>query len=129
VAPILVCEEDRDARLAIVDLLLSAGYQVQVAVDARQALYAALSCPASCVILSLPLSGGEPEEIFRSLRGVEEERALPIVIIAHARLLPLSIPGFRHGIDQRLSPALRPADLLASVGNAIAASRASFATR
>ena len=125
---VLVCEEDRDARLALVDLLLSRGYQVQVAIDARQAVYAVMGSPLSCVVLSLPLSGAEPEEVFRSIRGMVGDDIVPVVVLSHPRLLPPVIPGFRPDIDQRLAPSLSGAELLDAVHRAITAATTATTT-
>ncbi len=118
-APVLLCESDRDLRLALAGLLERAGHRAILAADARQAVSTAMADPPACMVLSLPIANGDSTEILRSLRGMAGLSHTPVILLAPPGLLPAGLPGFRPGVDRCFSHTVRPLELLAAVAHAV----------
>jgi two-component system, OmpR family, response regulator len=112
---VLLCEGDRDLRLVLTALLEADGWTVLAAGDAREAVSRAIGSGPRCIALSLPLPGGDPEEILRGLRGLAGMADVPVVAIAPPDLALPTGSGFEAGRDVRLSKTFGPRDLLAAV--------------
>jgi DNA-binding response OmpR family regulator len=117
---VLLCEADRDLRLVLAALLEREGETVVQARDSREALSRAIAGQPRCVVLSLPLPGGEPGDILRSLRGLAGLEGVPAVVIAPSDLRLEEADGFLEARDERLPPTFGPADFLGSVRRAAA---------
>lgn len=112
---VLICEGDRDLRLALCALLSREGYFPIVAADVREAVSRCIGPPPICVVLSLPIPGGESGEVLHGLRGLGGMAEVGVVMIAPHDLLEREPAGFRGERDVHLPPSYRPADLLAAV--------------
>ena len=112
---VLICEGDRDLRLVLAALLDREGYHPVTAADAREAVSRAVASPPACVVLSLPLPGGDPGEVLHSLRGLGGMADAGVIVIAPPELLRQELEGFHPDRDIRLPPTFRPEELLAAV--------------
>ena len=118
-ATVLLCEGDRDLRLALTSLLERAGHRALCVSDARAALSAAIATSPACIVLDLPLPGAEAAEVLRMLRGLSRAREVPVVLIAAPDLPVDRSAGLRPDVDQRLPPTVRPEVLLKAVARAV----------
>jgi DNA-binding response OmpR family regulator len=112
---VLICEGDRDLRLALCALLSREGYLPVGAADVREAVSRSIGVPPVCVVLSLPLPGGESAEVLHGLRGLGGMAEVGVVLIAPRELLEREPAGFHRERDVHLPPSYRPDDLLAAV--------------
>ncbi len=117
---VLICEGDRDLRLALSALLAREGYRAVTAAETREAVSRAIATPPACVVLSLPLPGGDPSGFLQSLRGLGEMGDVGVVLIAPRELVREGPAGFNPARDLWLPPTFRPEDLLAAVREAVA---------
>ena len=118
--PVLLCESDRDLRLALGKLLERAGLRVLSAADAREAMARALALPPACLVLSTPFPGGEAADLLRSLRELTEGREVPAVVVAGGES-GLGPPDFIPERDRLLPPTCDPRALVAAVARAAGA--------
>jgi DNA-binding response OmpR family regulator len=87
--PVLIVEDDEDARAAIADTLRAEGYETLEAPDGRAALGMLDRIEPCVVLLDLMLPGMSGEEVLDALRRSGRLEKLPVVVLT----------GLRHGID------------------------------
>ncbi len=108
---VLLCEWDRDLRLAAGALLSGAGYSVSLAADGREAVSRTIAHPTACIVLCMPIAGGESSEVARSLRGLAPS----------TKIVAVAPDGFPTEADEVIPPTFAPADLIAAVKRAMGA--------
>lgn len=116
-ARILVIEDEKLLRMALVDALEHEGYETLEAGDGEQGLSLALSEGPDLVLLDLmlPLRDG-----FSVLRGLREDRLSAPVIILSARGEEWDrVQGFEFGADDYVIKPFSTAELLARVRAAL----------
>lgn len=79
---LLVCEDDEDQAVYLVQLLTSAGYQVDVASSAVQAKKKILENDYRAILLDLILPDQDGIAFIRELRQKESTKDLPIIVIS-----------------------------------------------
>jgi DNA-binding NarL/FixJ family response regulator len=117
--PILVVDDVANFRELVATLLRQAGYTVEEAADAKEALtYTNCEQPA-LVLLDVVLPDLSGYELCRTLRDRFGE-ALPIIFISGTRTEPLdSVAGLLVGADDYIVKPFEPAELIARIRRAL----------
>jgi DNA-binding NarL/FixJ family response regulator len=114
-APILIADDDPEARSLIADALGQAGYETREASSGNEALEAARTELPRLVILEVALPGLCGYEVCHQLRG-EFGDGLPIIFVSADRTEPFdAVAGLLLGADDYLTKPLSPDELLARV--------------
>ena len=92
---IMVVDDNRDAAQSLATLLEACGHDVQVAVDAREALKVAAANPPDAFILDIGLPGMNGYELARHIRAHS----------ATARAVLIALSGYSQAHDRMLSQA------------------------
>ena len=116
---ILVVDDVANYRELVATLLRQAGYAVEEASSAQEALkFADCEVPA-LVLLDVVLPDASGYELCRSLRDRFGE-ALPIIFVSGARTDPLdSVAGLMLGADDYIVKPFEPGELIARVRRAL----------
>jgi RNA polymerase sigma factor (sigma-70 family) len=117
--PILIVDDVPSLRELIATLLTQAGFEVQEASSAEEALELANEGPPALVLIDvvLPLMSGY--ELCRTLRERYGE-ALPIIFVSGSRTDPLdSVAGLLVGADDYIVKPFVPEELVARVRRAL----------
>ena len=115
---VLVVEDEEPIRMALVDTLISEGYDVLEAADGEEALRVALVEDPDAILLDLMLPKKDGFEVLRSLR---EDRLTATVLILSARGEELDrIRGFEYGADDYVVKPFSTAEVLARLRAALA---------
>jgi DNA-binding NarL/FixJ family response regulator len=114
-APILIADDDPEARSLIADALGQAGYETREASSGNEALEAARTELPRLVILEVALPGLCGYEVCHQLRG-EFGDGQPIIVVSADRPEPFdAVAGLLLGADDYLTKPLSPDELLARV--------------
>lgn len=115
---ILVVEDEESIRMALVDVLLSEGYEVLEAADGDEAVRLALREDPDAVLLDVMLPKRDGFEVLRALR---QDRLAAAVIILSARGSELDrVQGFEYGADDYVVKPFSSAEVLARLRAALA---------
>ena len=115
---ILVVEDEEPIRMALVDTLVSEGYDVLEAPDGEAAVRIALVEDPDAILLDLMLPKKDGFEVLRALR---EDRLTAPVLILSARGEELDrIKGFEYGADDYVVKPFSTAEVLARLRAALA---------
>lgn len=104
---ILVVDDDPDVRLIVAMILGAAGYEVDTAQDAYEALVTLYDTPPDLLLLGLILPETDGCEVIEAVRSDPEIRDVPIVAMSPT-LRVLNVVG--HGIQWHVR---QPLDTLA----------------
>lgn len=110
---ILVVEDDRTLRQALVFNLEREGYEAQSAVDGEQALAAARDGGLDLILLDLMLPGMSGMEVLRTIRG--EGIDTPVVILSAKGGEIDKVVGLKVGADDYVAKPFSRPELLARI--------------
>jgi signal transduction histidine kinase/DNA-binding response OmpR family regulator/HAMP domain-containing protein len=120
---ILVVEDNESAILQLTDLLMSEGYQVQVACNGQVALEQIAQAPPAAMILDLMMPEVDGFHVLKAVRGKEQTAHLPVLILTakHVTREELSFLTSNH-VQQLITKGdINKAGLLAAVARMVAA--------
>jgi DNA-binding response OmpR family regulator len=109
---ILVVEDDRKTSAAVRLYLESAGFEVAVAFDGRQAIEAARSLRPDLIVLDVMLPQRDGFEVCRTL---QEEMAVPVILLTARTLEEDKLRGLDLGADDYVTKPFSPRELVARV--------------
>lgn len=125
--PVLLADEDEDARTALAGLLGDAGFDVIEAATGEDALAVARQLVPSVVILEIPLGDISGYEVCRALRE-ELGDELPIVFVSGNRTESYDrVVGLIIGADDYIVKPYAPDELLARLRRLVHRSRPAVA--
>jgi DNA-binding response OmpR family regulator len=110
---ILVVEDDRTLRQALVFNLEGEGYEARSAVDGEQALAAALDGGLDLILLDLMLPGMSGMEVLRTMRG--DGIDTPVVILSAKGGEIDKVVGLKVGADDYVAKPFSRPELLARI--------------
>jgi two-component system, OmpR family, response regulator RegX3 len=110
---VLIVEDERSLREALVELLTQRGFAVQAVADGAVAAAAGLEPEVALVLLDLSLPGLDGVEVCRRLRGGRS--ALPILILTARGSEDERVEGLRAGADDYLVKPFGTRELMARV--------------
>ena len=96
---ILIVDDEEDVAQVMRYNLQRAGYRTVVAEDGEQALRTVRFCPPDLVLLDLMLPEMDGWEVCRVLRGSEQARDTPIVMVTAAATEEARVLSLRVGAD------------------------------
>ncbi|MFN2340038.1 MAG: response regulator [Halanaerobium sp.] len=111
---ILVVEDEKNIRELIKFNLENAGYEVETAADGRAALEQ-LSEEIDLVVLDLMLPEIDGMEVCRRMRGNEELRQIPIIMLTAKGEEVERILGLEMGADDYMTKPFSPRELVARI--------------
>ena len=112
---ILVVDDETEQRNALVRALAGAGYHVDEAVDAGDALRHSLRAPPDLVVLDLRLPDATGVELAGALRAVSATRRTPIVVVTAFTDAADQLDPKRFGAECVLTKPVSDDDLRAAV--------------
>lgn len=113
-AKILVVEDEKNIRELIKFNLENAGYEVVTAADGKTALDE-LSAEIDLVVLDLMLPEVDGMEVCRQMRGDQELRQIPIVMLTAKGEEVERILGLEMGADDYMTKPFSPRELVARI--------------
>lgn len=113
-AKILVVEDEKNIRELIKFNLENAGYEVETASDGREAMDK-LSEETDLVVLDLMLPEIDGMEVCRRMRGSEELRQIPIIMLTAKGEEVERILGLEMGADDYMTKPFSPRELAARI--------------
>jgi phosphoribosyl 1,2-cyclic phosphodiesterase/CheY-like chemotaxis protein len=114
---VLLADDDRPTCEAVVQILTSNGYAVDVATN-RPDLFAMIEKRLpDLVLLNMHTSGMDGIEILSGLRGVAGTAQVPIIMLTASSDVDSTERGFRAGASDYMSKPFTPAQLRARVSN------------
>jgi PAS domain S-box-containing protein len=118
---LLVCEDDRDIALLLRLMLEREGYQVEIAANAAEAKHKLRAGGFAAITLDLLLPDQDGLSLLRDLRGLEETRQLPVVVVsARAEQGRVEWQGGALGVLDWLAKPVDPRRLSLAVRRAVA---------
>jgi len=121
---ILVADDDRITRQTVTKVLLDHGLRVEAVEDGQQALDRAKKGGIDLAILDIVMPRLSGIECCRLLKGIADERFLPIVLLTSRNDTESRIEGLRIGADDYLGKPFNERELLARVDNLLRLKRA-----
>ena len=120
-ARILVVDDERMIRWGLARALEEAGYQVDQAGGAKEALEIALREPTDAVLLDLKLPDGSGIEVLRALR--KHSPLLPVVMITAHASIEGAVEAVKEGAYDYLSKPFELEEVIQTVARALEAGR------
>lgn len=112
---ILVVEDEEDIQELLEYTLINAGYRVDVTDRGEEALELVRENGPSLMLLDLMLPGLDGLKVCRRLKGDENTRSLPIIILTARGEEEDIIAGFKAGADDYINKPFSPKVLTARV--------------
>jgi DNA-binding response OmpR family regulator len=108
---VLVADDEEDIRTLVAFRLQRAGYEVITAADGEQALTLATARLPDLIVLDMMMPKATGLEVTRSLRGQDETKAIPVILLT-ARAQEADVAsGFEAGADDYVKKPFSPKDL------------------
>ncbi len=98
-AKILVVDDDVDTVELLVKRLRAEGYDTSGAYDGEQALQAVRQYEPDLIILDIKMPGIDGYEVCRRLKGSEETKVIPIIMLTVKSKVPDKVRGLDIGAD------------------------------
>jgi len=109
---VLVADDEEDIRALVAFRLQRAGYEVITAADGAEALTLATTRLPDLVVLDMMMPKATGLEVTRSLRGQDETKDIPVILLT-ARAQEADVArGFEAGVDDYVKKPFSPQDLL-----------------
>ena len=121
-AVVLVVDDDSGVRIALGDLLRSAGFKVQLFASAQELLEEAMPDRPHCLVLDVHLPGLSGLDL--QARLVERRMGTPIVFITGRADIPMSVRAMKAGAFEFLTKPFQDTALLDAVTRAVERSAA-----
>ena len=112
---ILVVEDNGRSQKLLRELLVSEGYDVVVASDGEEALKLVREQPPDCLLCDLMMPKVDGYEVCRRLKGAEETRLIPIIVITGLADLSHKITAIEAGADDFLTKPFNHLEVTARV--------------
>ncbi len=112
---ILIVEDEEDVAEVMRYNLQKAGYRTVVAEDGEQALRTVRFCPPDLILLDLMLPEMDGWEVCRVLRGSEQARETPVVMVTAADTEEARILSLRVGADDFVAKPFSMQALIAKI--------------
>lgn len=108
---VLVADDEEDIRALVAFRLERAGYEVITAADGPEALTLATTRLPDLVVLDMMMPKATGLEVMRSLRGQDETKDIPVILLT-ARAQEADVArGFEAGVDDYVKKPFSPQDL------------------
>jgi DNA-binding response OmpR family regulator len=108
---VLVADDEEDIRALVAFRLERAGYEVIIAADGEEALTLATTRLPDLVVLDMMMPKATGLEVTRSLRGQDETKDIPVILLT-ARAQEADVArGFEAGVDDYVKKPFSPQDL------------------
>jgi len=108
---VLVADDEEDIRALVAFRLERAGYEVITAADGAEALTLATTRLPDLVVLDMMMPKATGLEVTRSLRGQDETKDRPVILLT-ARAQEADVArGFEAGVDDYVKKPFSPQDL------------------
>ncbi len=118
-ARILLADDSRDARAALVRLLRGQRYDVIEATDAASAMIAFRRYEPDLVLLDVRMPGGGGIPLCRSLKSDPRTALVPVVMLSGMDTVDDRVRGLEAGADDYFAKPAAPAEVLARVRAAL----------
>lgn len=113
---VLVVDDEADIVALVAYHLARAGYRVSTAATGTDALAAARDEQPAMIVLDLMLPGMSGYEVLAELRGADQTRAIPVLMLTARREEQDRIKGLSLGADDYLTKPFAPQELVLRVG-------------
>jgi len=110
---ILVVDDEGVNRKLVVELLTSRGYRVETASDGEEAIGKVHATKPDLVLLDVMMPRLDGLQVCRVLKGDEETRLIPVVLLTALASLEDRVAGIDAGADDFLSKPFNAVELLA----------------
>jgi DNA-binding response OmpR family regulator len=108
---VLVADDEEDIRVLVAFRLKRAGYEVITAADGAEALTLATTRLPDLVVLDMMMPKATGLEVTRSLRGQDETKDIPVILLT-ARAQEADVArGIEAGADDYVKKPFSPQDL------------------
>jgi two-component system, OmpR family, phosphate regulon response regulator PhoB len=114
-AHILVVDDEPDISALVAYHLARDSYRVRTAADGLEAIRAVEAEPPDLIVLDLMLPGMSGLELLAELRGRNESRDIPVILLTARREEEDRITGLRQGADDYLAKPFSPQELVLRV--------------
>lgn len=111
-ARILVVEDHEENSRLVVKILAKAGYDFEVATNAREALVRLPEAPADLVLMDMSLPGMDGFEATRLLKGHPRLARIPVVALTAHAMAEHREKASRAGCDAYIAKPFRSSELL-----------------
>lgn len=122
-----VVDDDISVRESLTGLIRSAGWQVETYVSARDFLLRKPATTHGCLILDVRLPDLSGLDLQAELALLPHP--LPVIFITGHGDIPMTVRAMKAGAAEFLPKPFRDQDLLAAIGQALAASREALMTK
>lgn len=112
---VLVVEDEKDLNRLIAFHLRSAGFEVEQAYDAEEALSFLDTNRFDLVLLDILLPGMDGWEVCRALRSSRETRNVPVIFLTALSEESSRVTGFDLGGDDYLTKPFSPRELISRI--------------
>ncbi len=112
---VLIVDDEEDLLDLLAYNLEVSGFQVERAATGRRAVELASERPPDLVLLDVMLPDLQGFEVLRILRGREQTRAVPVILLTAKGEEPDVLVGFELGADDYVVKPFSPRELLARV--------------
>jgi len=124
-ATVFVVDDDDDVRIAIAELLRSAGLRAETFATAQEFLRRDPGEGPSCLVLDLQLPGMDGLDVQRELVGSGD--AMPIIFVTAHGDIPTTVQAMKSGAAEFLTKPFDDESLLAAVRQALGRDQAARA--
>lgn len=114
---VLVVDDDKSVRDALVNLLQSVGYRARTFGSTAEMLAATLPDVPTCLVLDIRLPGESGLDFQKTLSELDNE--IPIIFISGHGDIPMSVRAMKAGAIEFLTKPFREQDLLDAVRTAL----------
>lgn len=122
-ARVLVVEDHEENSRLVVKILRKAGYDFEVATNAREALVKLPGSPPDLVLMDMSLPGMDGFEATRLLKGHPRLARIPVVALTAHAMAEHREKAAQAGCDAYVAKPFRSAELLEVIARLLAARR------
>jgi len=112
---VLAVDDDKTNLTVIEKMLVSQGFNVQLATSGKQALESVQKKMPDVILLDVMMPGMDGFEVCRRLKASEATRLVPVIIVTALREREDRIKGFEAGCDDFISKPIDRLELIARV--------------
>jgi len=112
---ILVVDDSHESLKLLTDILSTEGYQVRPADSGELALASVAASPPELILLDIRMPGMDGFEVMRRLKGRQESRDIPVIVISAATETEHRVEGLKQGAVDFVSKPFQPEELLARI--------------
>ncbi len=112
---VLMVEDQEDNRRILRDLLTSKGYDVIEAENGIDGVTAATTFHPDLILMDIQLPGIDGYEATRRIKGSEETRKIPIIVVTSYALSGDDVKAFEAGCDAYVAKPFSPREILKKI--------------